>query len=185
MSNIFTDLVAKLTRRQRKGKPVPVPVPPKPEPPLRAVTYNRVDGRVSGGVIQAGSINGGAVWDDEARVYRGNNYVVQQRPPYQQTPKAPVKPKRHDYDDSDYYESAFVPDPAFFFLSEERTPESPSTGSDYLGGYTDTSSGSSSPYEAPQASYSAPEPSYSAPSYSGDSGSSYSSDSGGGYSSGE
>lgn len=175
MGNIFTDLVAKLTRRQRKGKPVPVPVPvtpkPAPEAPLRAVTYNRVNGVVSGGVIQAGNINGRVRWDDEARVYKGTNYITQSR----NAEEARRRRERDDYDngnDFNMFVAGTAFDDTFFYQNNDVAPERPCEDSNYSGGYTDTSSGSSSSYEAPSPSYSAPETSYSPPSYSSDYGSS-------------
>lgn len=150
MSNIFADLVAKLTRRQKKGKPVPVPV--KPEPPLKAVTHNRADGVVSGNVF----------WDKDAGVHRGKTAAQKEA---DRRRREDYDRDRRDYDEGNDF-GLFVAgstfDESFFY---QNAPESPSTGSDYSGGYDGYTQSVPEPYVAPSTSYSAPEPSYTAPSY--------------------
>jgi len=191
MNNFFTDLVAKLTRRQKKGKPVPVPVVPEPiktdkvrqapETIGTAVTYNRVDGRVSGSVIQVG----GVTWDEEAKVYRGKNYVIQQEAERRRLQDVArdraanlahqerLRRERERREDEQRYASSTTFDDAFFVSSAETSyePHGRSSGYDY-------------PSDTSQPAYVAPSPSYEAPSYSSPSHSSVdsgSSSSGGGY----
>lgn len=162
MKNIFSDILAKISkRRKKKGKPQPVV----PEP-IKAVAYNRCDGHVSGGLIQAG-----VVWDNKDKVYKGGKVgVAQKRPPIQQT--------RKRRDEVVYAESTIF-DPAFFHISEETSSER---------GYTapESASGYDYPRETVSPAYVAPSPSYESPTYSAPSSSnSYSStdsgSSGGGY----
>jgi hypothetical protein len=184
MGNIFADLVAKLTRRQKKGKPQPVAAPK----PIKAVTYNRVDGVVSGSLLQTGHIGQvitdlpphqqtprGAVWDDTAKVYRSAGVR------YAETDRAARRRRfdndREDFDKGDDF-GMFVAgtkfDDAFFYVSDSGPAESASKAPDYDGGYTDTAPAVSSSYGGSQGSYGGSETLYSTPSYSGgnDSGSS-------------
>jgi hypothetical protein len=193
MRNIFSDILAKISkRRKKKGKPQPVV----PEPPIKAVTYNRCDGHVSGGLLQAGVIHEtkpplqqtpkGAYWDQEAKVYKGTNYHAQAPGVDEMMRRRESEARRlrrdrdgHVGSNVTYYAESTVFDPAFFHLSEETGPER---------GYNDTKSGSgydythqtvSSSYEPSGTLYEAP--AYSAPSSTSDSSSSYTStDSGGG-----
>jgi hypothetical protein len=184
--NIFRKLFGS-KRRERKNKPVPVvphkaPIRQEPEPAepkIKAVTYNRVDGQVSGGLLQAGPVR-----------------MVEARPPLQQTPK------RAEWDEDNYiykgkarnryagddgfifYANSTDFDDAFFYQSEETPPERGYTAPESASGYDYTPQPISEPYVAPSPSYeaptyTAPEPSYSAPSYSSPS---YDSGSGSSYS---
>lgn len=199
MSNFFTDLVEKLTRRQKKGKPVPVEVPADPKPEKirqvpetigTAVTYNRVDGAVSGGLFHAGNVT----WDDQAKVYRVRNYQIQQEAARRaELDRQKRQKERGRREEEQCYASSTTFDDTFFLSSSETVYTAPESAS----GYDYPSPASSSSYVAPSPSYEAP-PSYSSPSYSSDSGSSSSSSgytssysdsgsssSGGGYGGGE
>lgn len=220
MGNIFTDLVAKLTRRQKKNKPVPVPykepIRRQPEPsdnPLVAVTYNRVDGVVSGGTLNRGTVRinesrpplqqkpKGAYWDDEAKIYKGTNYVTQ----VQEAERAKRRRRQEDDDDFLLFATATTFDDSFYYQNQ---PENVCDGSESASGYDYPRETFSPVYEAPSPSYEAPastttydsgsswsssgtsdssSSSYGgSSSYSSDSGSSYSSsDSGGGSYGGE
>lgn len=169
MSNIFTDLVQKLTRRQKKNKPVPVPVevPEKvrqePAKIGTVVTYNRVDGRVSGSVLQVG----GVTWDDKAKVYRGKNYVAQQQAAIleREAQLHKARKERERREDERNYASSTTFDDAFFYQSTETGPERVYTTPESSSGYDYPSQPPQAAYVAPSPSYE-PSPSYSPPSYS-------------------
>jgi hypothetical protein len=168
MGNIFSDLVAKLTRRQKKNKPVLVPVPSKPEPPIKAVTYNRVDGQVSGAQLK-----GGVVWDDIAKVYTQEQFRAM-KPPLQQTPykgtnyfvqaqeaerlERERRIKRYDQDNDDFmlFASATEFDQAWFYQNEETAPEIDSKPLESPSGYDYPRETFSPVYEAPSYQYEPP-----------------------------
>jgi len=169
MGNIFTSLINKLSkRRQKKGKPVPVvpvPVTVPAEPKLRAVTYNRVDGVVSGGRIEA------------------VRPPVQQRPrpvsrPVPQSPKTASRRHDRDYDDEIRYAEVTTFSPEWYRMNEDAS--GPFSGGNSNSGSDYTPEPVSSSYVAPSTSYEGA--SYSAQSYSSDSGSGGSSFSSGSYS---
>jgi len=191
MRNIFSDLVAKLTRRQKKNKPVPVPhkepIRQQPEPeekPMKAVTYNRQDGVVAGARLK-----GGVVWDDIAKVYtqtpkatnRGTNYLIQAQNTDRVLRERKIKNPYHDGHDFEMYVAGTAFDEAWFYQNEETSPESVSKAPDSPSGYDYPQETVSPVYEAPSLSYEAPQSmtsydsgsSWSAPSDSGSS-SSYS-----------
>jgi hypothetical protein len=202
MGNIFSDLVAKLTRRQKKNKPVPVEPKPKPiEIPIKAVTYNRQDGVVAGAQLK-----GGVIWDDIAKVYtqtpkvthRGTNYLIQAQNTDRVLRERKIKnPYHHDHD-FEMYVAGTAFDEAWFYQNEESAPQIDSKPLGSPSGYDYPQETFSPVYEAPShhyeapastttydsgSSWSAPSDSGSSSSYSGggstDSGSYSSSDSGG------
>lgn len=131
MKNIFAVLKKKLTRREKKGKPVPV-VPPlkKRERPVPAESpYSNPDG---GEKIRAVFMQPplrqtprGAYWDEEARVYKGNNYLIQ---------AAQVeRDLRQRREVQEYLDRSMVVPVEIFYEEPEspcKAPESPS-GYDY------------------------------------------------------
>ncbi len=150
MTNVFSVLKKKLTRREKKGKPVPVPVVPA-EKPIKAVTYNRCDGHVEGGLIQAGVIHEtkpplqqtpkAAYWDQEAKVYKGANYLVQSQDAARRLAdeRRRLERDRDGYGGDQYdismsvFERSMVAPVEVFYEEPERhskAPESPS-GYDY------------------------------------------------------
>jgi|SRR6188474_2243994 len=162
MRNIFTDLVAKLTRRQKKNKPVPVEPKPKPiEIPIKAFTYNRQDGVVAGAQLK-----GGVIWDDIAKVYTQER-IRETKPPLQQTPK---RRKNHSDDDHDFemYVAGTAFDEAWFYQNEESAPDvSPrceDPWSPFTNGSESVSKAPESPsgYDYPRETFS---PVYEAPTY--------------------
>jgi len=170
MRNIFSDLVAKLTRRQKKNKPVPVKPKEPEEKPIKAVTYNRVDGVVAGAQLK-----GGVIWDDIAKVYtqtpkatnRSTNRAIQSvKPPLQQTPK---RRKTHGDDhDFEMYVAGTAFDEAWFYQNEETSPDASSRCEDPWSPFTNGSESvskapeSPSGYDYPRETFS---PVYEAPSY--------------------
>lgn len=171
MKNIFSGLKKKLTRREKKGKPVPVPhkapVRQEPEPaePKIKATFMRPPLRQER--------KHRAVWDEEARVHRGENYWVQ------------ADGVQRNAIEEFIERSMVVPVEIFYETHPERYSKAPESASGY-----------DYPMDTVSSSYVAPSPSYEAPTYSYDSGSSSSSpsnsysssdggSSGGGYGGGE
>lgn len=175
--NIFQRICASL-RRKKKGKPVPVV----PEPPIKAVTYNRVDGLVSGGVLvehrpplQQTPRSGRVVWDPASKVHKGKTYN-----------------RRADTDDFVMYAESTEFDDTFFYESGETASERGYTAPESASGYDYPSQSVSSSYVDRSPFYEAPTSSWgdstsnSGSSHYSSSPVSYSGDSGGssGYSSG-
>ena len=203
MKNFFAVLKEKLTRRQKKNKPVPV------DPrPIKAVTYNRVDGVVSGGPLESIRVHEtrpplqqmpkGAYWDEEARVYKGTNYFVQaqevdrimREAELKARKKLPVRYDDYGGDDFAFYADSTIFDDAFFHQSEETRPERGYAAPDSPSGYDYPQTAPEAVYEASRAPYEATASTsgYDYGTSTVDSGSSWSSsssssDSGGGYSS--
>lgn len=165
MKNIFAELKKKLTRREKKGKPVPVPhkapirqEPEPAEPKIKAVTYNRADGRVSGGELKS------VYWDEGAKVYKGTNYFVQAQEAdrlmrEQELKLRKSRPVRYDDyggDDFSFYADSTTFDEAFFHQSEETRPERGYTAPESPLGYDYPRETVSPVYEAPRTSYEAP-----------------------------
>ncbi len=169
--NIFRRLFSS-KRREKKNKPVPVvphkePIRHKPEPPepkIKAVTYNRVDGRVSGGRLiesrpPVQQTPKRAIWDEDSQIYKGK-----------------VRNRHSDDNEFEFYADSTMFDDAFFYQSEETGPERGYTAPESASGYDYTPQPVSEPYVAPSASYEPPTytPSYDTGSSSSSSGYSYS-----------
>jgi hypothetical protein len=164
MRNIFSDLVAKLTRRQKKNKPVPVKPKEPEEKPIKAVTYNRADGVVSGAQLK-----GGVIWDDIAKVYmqesskvspkathRGTNYVIQAQNTDRVLRERKIKNPYHDDHDFEMYVAGTAFDEAWVYQNEESAPQIDSKPLDSPSGYDYPRETFSPAYEAPSPSYEAP-----------------------------
>lgn len=170
--NIFQRIAASL-RRKKKGKPAPVV----PDRPIKAVTYNRVGGVVSGGQLiehrpPLQQTRRGVVWDPVSKVHKGKTYD-----------------RRVETDDFVMYADATDFDDGFWHMSTEIEAERPYEAPGRSSGYDGYTQSIAEPYVDARPSYEAPTStttydtgsSYVAPSYSGSSSSGFESSSSSGY----